>query len=146
MEPDPKPLLCAGVTVYNGMRRQNVVPGSLVAIQGLGGLGHLALQFANKAGYRVVALSSGPDKEAFARQLGAHYYIDGSKEDQAQALQKLGGADMIVTTAPNPKIISPLINGLAPLGKLLVLAGEFLVHEDHPECRTDGLQPLGLSR
>lgn len=108
------------------MRNQNVGPGSLVAVQGLGGLGHLAVQYANKAGYRVVALSSGSEKEEFARKLGAHDYIDGSKQDQAEALQKLGGADMIVCTAPNPKVIGNLVNGLGIKGKLLILAGELI--------------------
>lgn len=116
------PLLCAGVTVFNSMRQMSVQHGGTVAIQGLGGLGHLALQYANKMGYRVVALSSGSDKKDFATQLGAHHYIDSGKEDPVQALQKLGGADMIVATAPNPKAISPLVAGLAPRGKLVVLA------------------------
>lgn len=116
------PLLCAGVTVFNSMRQMSVLQGGLVAIQGLGGLGHLGVQYANKMGYKVVALSSGSDKKDFATKLGAHHYVDTSKEDPVQALQKLGGADMIVATAPNPKAISPLVGGLAPLGKLVVLA------------------------
>jgi D-arabinose 1-dehydrogenase-like Zn-dependent alcohol dehydrogenase len=104
------------------MRRQNILPGSTVAIQGLGGLGHLALQYANKMGFRVVALSRDSKKEQFARDLGAHEYIDGSKGDMGEALQKLGGASMIVSTAPNPKVISPLLKGLGINGKLLILA------------------------
>lgn len=116
------PLLCAGVTVFNSMRQMGVLQGGLVAIQGLGGLGHLGVQYANKMGYKVVALSSGADKKDFATQLGAHHYVDTSKEDPVQALQALGGADMIVATAPNPKAISPLVAGLAPAGKLVVLA------------------------
>lgn len=116
------PLLCAGVTVFNSMRQMGVLQGGLVAIQGLGGLGHLGVQYANKMGYKVVALSSGSDKKDFATKLGAHHYIDTSKEDSAQALQKLGGADMLVVTAPNPKAISPLVGGMAPRGKLVVLA------------------------
>lgn len=118
------PVLCAGVTVFNSMRRMNVPPGSIVAIQGLGGLGHLAIQYANRFGWRVVALSRDSRKEKFVRDLGAHEYIDGSKEDPAEALQKLGGASLIVTTAPDPKVIPPLLKGLDILGKLLVLAGE----------------------
>ncbi len=106
------------------MRRLQVAPGSLVAVQGLGGLGHLAIQYANKFGYRVAALSRNADKEKFARDLGAHEYIDGSKGDQGEALQKLGGASLIVVTAPNPKVISPLMKGLGMMGKLLILAGE----------------------
>lgn len=116
------PLLCAGVTVFNSMRQMGIVQGGTVAIQGLGGLGHLALQYASRMGYKVIALSSGSDKKDFATKLGAHGYIDSSKEDPAQTLQKLGGADMIVATAPNPKAISPLVAGLAPRGKLVVLA------------------------
>lgn len=116
------PLLCAGVTVFNSMRQMGVLQGGLVAVQGLGGLGHLAVQYASKMGYKVVALSRGNDKNDFAKQLGAHEYIDTSAEDPVKALQKLGGADMIVATAPNPKGISPLVSGLAPRGKLVVLA------------------------
>lgn len=107
------------------MRQLNVQPGSTVAIQGLGGLGHLAIQYANRFGFRVVAISRDAQKERFVRDLGAHEYIDSSKEDAATALQKLGGASLIVATAPNPKAISPLLKGLRPLGKLLVLAGEY---------------------
>jgi D-arabinose 1-dehydrogenase-like Zn-dependent alcohol dehydrogenase len=116
------PLLCAGVTTFNAMRRMGVMQGGLVAVQGLGGLGHLAVQFASRMGYEVVAISSGSDKREFATQLGAHHYVDASAEDPAKALMRLGGADMICSTAPNPKAISPLVGGLAPQGKLIVLA------------------------
>ena len=116
------PILCAGVTVFNSLRNQRIIPGEVVAVQGLGGLGHLALQYANRMGYRVVAISSSADKEKFARELGAHEYIDGSKEDIGEALQKMGGAACVVFTAPNAKLIPPLISGLAPMGKLLILA------------------------
>lgn len=116
------PLLCAGVTVFNSLRKQNITPGELVGVQGLGGLGHLALQYANKMGYRVVAISSSADKEKFARELGAHEYIDGSKGDVGEQLQKLGGAACIIFTAPNAKLLQPLLGGLGPLGKLLILA------------------------
>ncbi|KAK1252161.1 hypothetical protein MKX08_003348 [Trichoderma sp. CBMAI-0020] len=116
------PLLCAGVTVFNAMRNMGVMQGGLVAVQGLGGLGHLALQYAVKMGYTVVALSSGSGKQEFATQLGAHHYIDTSAEDAVAALQKLGGANMIVCTAPNREAVSPLVSGLAPSGKLIVLA------------------------
>ncbi|KAF4456673.1 hypothetical protein F53441_1229 [Fusarium austroafricanum] len=124
-EADPAevaPLLCAGVTVFNAIRSIGVLQGGLVAVQGLGGLGHLALQYASKMGYTVVALSNGPDKKGFAIQLGAHHYIDASKEDASEALQKLGGANMILSTAPHAKAVSPLTAGLAPLGKLVVLS------------------------
>jgi D-arabinose 1-dehydrogenase-like Zn-dependent alcohol dehydrogenase len=116
------PILCAGITVFNSIRKLSVPPGELVAIQGLGGLGHLAVQYANKMGYKVVALSSGDKKRDFAHKLGAHKYIDTSKNDPAKKLMELGGAALIVCTAPNPKAISPLTGGLEPGGRLLILA------------------------
>jgi D-arabinose 1-dehydrogenase-like Zn-dependent alcohol dehydrogenase len=98
------PLLCAGVTVFNGIRKMNIEQGGVVAIQGLGGLGHLAVQYARKMGYRTVALSSSDSKRDFANKLGATDYVDGSKEKTIDALQAMGGADLIVVTAPNPKV------------------------------------------
>ncbi|KAM5343535.1 hypothetical protein ACJ41O_012072 [Fusarium nematophilum] len=124
------PILCAGVTVFNGMRKLHVEQGSVVAVQGLGGLGHLAVQYANKMGYEVVALSSGDDKAQFAKDLGAHHYINTKKSDVAAELNKLGGASIIVQTAPNPKAVGPLVAGLAPEGKLLSLAPVGLVEID----------------
>ena len=118
------PLLCAGVTVFNGLRQMHVTTGELVGIQGLGGLGHLALQYANKMGYKVAALSSSGAKEKFAKDLGAHVYIDASKENHAEALQKMDGASMIVSTAPNPEIMGDLVNGLGTQGKLVLLSRE----------------------
>jgi len=114
------PLLCAGVTVFNGMRHMGITPGDIVAVQGLGGLGHLAIQYARKMGFRTVALSRGGDKEDFARKLGAHEYIDIQAGDVAEELQKLGGAALVVVTAPNPDVISPLLGGLAAGGKLCI--------------------------
>ncbi|KAK5955511.1 hypothetical protein OHC33_003151 [Knufia fluminis] len=116
------PQLCAGVTVFNAMRQQKILPGETVAVQGLGGLGHLALQYCAKSGYRTVAISSSSTKKDFATQLGAHDYIDGSKGDIGKQLQDLGGAACILLTAPNSKLIPQLIGGLGPLGKLVVLA------------------------
>lgn len=116
------PILCAGVTVFNSIRKMNIPVGELVAIQGMGGLGHLAIQYANKFGYRVAALSRGTSKEKFVRDLGAHEYIDTSAVDPAGALQKLGGASLIVTTSPNAEAIPGLIRGLGPVGKLLLLS------------------------
>ncbi|KAK8034036.1 alcohol dehydrogenase GroES-like domain-containing protein [Apiospora rasikravindrae] len=116
------PLLCAGVTVFNGLRKLHVEQGGLVAVQGIGGLGHLAIQYASKMGYRVVAISSGSSKRDFARQLGAHEYIDSSAAEPLQRLTEMGGASAIVATAPNPDAIGPLVAGLRPGGKLLVLA------------------------
>lgn len=121
------PILCAGVTVFNSMRQMKITSGEIVAIQGLGGLGHLALQYANKMGFKVVALSSTGAKEKFAKDLGAHYYIDASKENHAEALTKMGGAAMIVSTAPNPEIMGDLVNGLAAGGKLVLLARKLKV-------------------
>ncbi|KAI8198184.1 hypothetical protein KHU50_008884 [Colletotrichum sp. SAR 10_65] len=123
MDPaDSAPLLCAGVTVFNSIRKQGIEHGSLVVIQGLGGLGHLGVQYANKMGYKVAVLSSDSSKKEFATKLGAHEYIDTSAEDPVKRLQELGGAALIVATAPHAKAISPLTGGLMPGGKLLVLA------------------------
>lgn len=118
------PLLCAGVTVFNSIRNMHITPGETVAVLGLGGLGHLAIQYAARMGYRVVALSSGGEKEQFAKELGAHDYIDGSKGDTVEALKKLGGAAMVVATAPNAKVMGPLLGALNPFGKLLILGSK----------------------
>lgn len=120
------PILCAGVTVFNAMRHMNIPPGATIGIQGLGGLGHLAIQYAHKFGYRVVALSRDSKKEKFARELGADEYVDGSKVDTGEALQKLGGASLIMATAPSADAITPLLKGLGILGKLLILSGEHM--------------------
>jgi D-arabinose 1-dehydrogenase-like Zn-dependent alcohol dehydrogenase len=104
----------------------NITAGDIVAVQGLGGLGHLAIQYARKMGYRTIALSTSSNKKDFAFQLGANDYIDTSKEDAAEALQKLGGASLIVVTAPNPQIMGPLVKGCGPVGKVLVLARKSL--------------------
>ncbi|PYI03846.1 putative alcohol dehydrogenase [Aspergillus sclerotiicarbonarius CBS 121057] len=116
------PILCAGVAVFNSIRHQNITPGSTVAVQGLGGLGHLAIQYAARMGYRVVAISRDSQKEAMVRELGAHEYIDSSKGDAGVALQELGGASLIVSTAPSAEVMPPLLKGLGILGKLLILS------------------------
>lgn len=116
------PLLCAGVTVFNSLRKQGITPGETVAVVGLGGLGHLALQYTSKMGYRTVAISSSDAKREFATKLGAHDYIDTSKGDVGEQLQKLGGAAAILLTAPNAKMIQPLLTGLGLTGKLIILA------------------------
>ena len=116
------PLLCAGITTYNALRNAGAKSGDLVAIQGIGGLGHLAVQFARQSGYRTVAISRGKDKEAFAKELGAHHYIDDANGDAAAQLQALGGAKVILATAPNAKAISGLAPGLKYKGKLLIVA------------------------
>lgn len=115
------PLLCAGVTTYNCLRNAGLRSGDLVAIQGIGGLGHLALQFARRMGFRTVALGRGADKAALAKQLGAHEYVNTAVEEPAAALQRMGGARAILATAPSGKAMGSLIAGLAPRGKLLVV-------------------------
>lgn len=124
------PLLCAGVTTFNSVRKMDIIQGDIVAIQGLGGLGHLAIQYARKMGYRTVAISTSDKKKDFAMSLGATDYIDTSKEDASEALQKLGGAALVIVTAPNPKVMGPLINGCAPRGKVLILARKSSVSPD----------------
>jgi D-arabinose 1-dehydrogenase-like Zn-dependent alcohol dehydrogenase len=115
------PLLCAGITVYNPLRNSGARPGDLVAIQGIGGLGHLGIQCARRMGFRTVAIGRGGDKAPLARQLGAHDYIDTSAGAPADAIQKLGGARVILATAPDAQSISSLIDGLAPAGQLIVV-------------------------
>jgi len=115
------PLLCAGVTTFNALRHSGALPGSLGAVQGIGGLGHLGIQFGNKFGYNVVAIGRGPENSALAKKLGASSYIDSKSTNAAQELQKLGGAQVILATAPNSKAMSELIDGLAPNGKLMVV-------------------------
>src|SRR5258705_8993117 len=115
------PLLCAGLTVYNSLRNSGARAGDLVAVQGIGGLGHLGIQYARQMGFRTVAIGRGGDKEPLAKKLGAHNYIDTSAGAPAEAIQKLGGARVILATAPDAKAISALIDGLAPGGKLVIV-------------------------
>jgi len=119
------PLLCAGITTYNALRASGARPGDTVAVQGIGGLGHLGVQFAARMGFRTVGLSSGADKEELARQLGAHEYIDTGKVSAAEGLKKLGGADLVLATAPHAQAISSTVDGLKARGKLLVVAAPF---------------------
>jgi propanol-preferring alcohol dehydrogenase len=116
------PLLCAGVTTYNALRNASLRGGDLVAVQGIGGLGHLAIQFARRMGYRTVALGRGSEKEPLARELGAHAYVDTGKDDAIAVLQRMGGARAILATAPSGAAMGPLVAGLAPGGKLIVVA------------------------
>jgi len=116
------PLMCAGVTAYNSMRNMGAKPGDIVAIQGIGGIGHLAIQYARAMGFKTIALSTSDSKRELASQLGAHIYLDGSKVNQAEELRKIGGAKMVVATAPNPEIIRDLVGSLAVGGTLLLLA------------------------
>jgi D-arabinose 1-dehydrogenase-like Zn-dependent alcohol dehydrogenase len=122
---DAAPLLCAGLTTYNALRHTGALPGELVAIQGIGGLGHLGIQFANKFGYRVAAIGRGWQNEPLARKLGADVYIDSKAKNAAEELKKLGGARVIMATAPDSKAMSELIGGLGPNGKLLVIGAAF---------------------
>jgi D-arabinose 1-dehydrogenase-like Zn-dependent alcohol dehydrogenase len=122
---DAAPLLCAGITTYNALRHSGAFPGDLVAIQGIGGLGHLGVQFANKSGYKVAAIGRGPENAVLAKKLGASVYIDTNETNAAEALQKLGGAKVILATAPNSKAMSELIDGLGPNGKLIVIGVSF---------------------
>jgi D-arabinose 1-dehydrogenase-like Zn-dependent alcohol dehydrogenase len=115
------PLLCAGITVYNSLRNSGALAGDLVAVHGIGGLGHLGIQYARQMGFRTIAIGRGRDKEALARKLGAHEYIDNSTGAPAEALQKFGGARVILATAPDSKSISALVDGLAGNGKLVIV-------------------------
>ncbi|MEA2751083.1 MAG: hypothetical protein QOI41_5226 [Myxococcales bacterium] len=122
---DAGPLMCAGVTTFNALRNSGARPGDTVAVQGIGGLGHLGIQYAARMGFRTVALSNGADKEELARQLGAHEYIDTNKVKAAEGLQKLGGADLVLATAPNGAAIASTVDGLKPRGRLLIVAAPF---------------------
>ncbi len=116
------PLLCAGITTYNALRRCGAPAGSTVAVQGIGGLGHLAIQFARKMGFYTLALSRGADKRDLALRLGAHEYIDTAAGDPAAAMQKRGGARVILATAPSKAAIEPVLGGLGANGQLLLVA------------------------
>jgi len=116
------PFMCAGVTVYNALRNSGARGGDVVAVHGIGGLGHLGVQYARQMGFRTVAIGRGKDKEPLARKLGAHHYIDTDTGGGVPQLQKLGGARVILATAPNGKAISALLEGLAPSGTLVVPA------------------------
>jgi D-arabinose 1-dehydrogenase-like Zn-dependent alcohol dehydrogenase len=116
------PLLCAGITTYNALRNAGLRGGDLVAVQGIGGLGHLGIQFARQMGFRTVAIGRGLEKDKLAKDLGAHAYIDTAVEDAGAALQRMGGARAILTTAPSGDAMGPLVSGLATRGKLIVVA------------------------
>jgi D-arabinose 1-dehydrogenase-like Zn-dependent alcohol dehydrogenase len=125
LEPaEAAPLLCAGLTTFNSLRHSGAVPGDLVAVQGIGGLGHLGIQFANRFGFRVVAVGRGSENASLARKLGAHEYIDSKATNAAQELQKLGGAKVILSTAPSSKAMSEIFGGLCRHGKLMVIGAD----------------------
>jgi D-arabinose 1-dehydrogenase-like Zn-dependent alcohol dehydrogenase len=119
------PLMCAGITVFNSLRNSGARAGDLVAVQGIGGLGHLGIQYARQMGFRTIAIGRGKDKQPLAQKLGAHEYVDTSAGAPAEALQKFGGAKVILATAPDSKSISALVDGLAGGGKLLVVGAGF---------------------
>jgi D-arabinose 1-dehydrogenase-like Zn-dependent alcohol dehydrogenase len=118
---DAAPLMCAGVTTFNSLRHSGAKPGELVAILGIGGLGHLGVQFAAKAGHRTVAIARGPEKAALAKELGAHHYIDNKATNFAEELQKLGGAAVILSTLTDAATLEAAVGGLGPNGRLIVL-------------------------
>ncbi len=119
---DAGPLLCAGITTFNALRNSGARAGDTVAVQGIGGLGHLAIQFASRMGFRTVAISSGADKEKLARELGADEYVNTKIATAAEGLQRVGGAHLVLATAPHAAAIASTIDGLRPRGKLLIVA------------------------
>jgi D-arabinose 1-dehydrogenase-like Zn-dependent alcohol dehydrogenase len=118
---DAAPLMCAGVTTFNALRHSGARPGDVVAVLGLGGLGHLGVQFAAKMGFETVAIARGAEKEAFARDLGAHHYIDSTINDVAAELKKLGGARVVLATVTDAHAMSVTVPGLEPRGQLIVV-------------------------
>jgi D-arabinose 1-dehydrogenase-like Zn-dependent alcohol dehydrogenase len=118
---DGAPLMCAGVTTFNALRNSGATGGDVVAVLGIGGLGHLGVQFAAKMGFNTVAIARGKDKEAFAKKLGAHHYIDSHASDPAAELNKLGGAKVVIATVTNAEAMAATLGGLAPNGVLMVI-------------------------
>ncbi|PCH38415.1 GroES-like protein [Wolfiporia cocos MD-104 SS10] len=144
MDPaEAAPLFCAGVTTFNSLRNMSCKPPAYVAIQGIGGLGHLGIQFSKAMGFRTVALSTSAAKEELARSLGADIYLDGSKVNHTEALRQLGGASVVMCTAPNTQIIREMIHALAPRGELLVLALTDNANVDLGEMIIKGLSVRG---
>jgi D-arabinose 1-dehydrogenase-like Zn-dependent alcohol dehydrogenase len=119
------PLLCAGITTFNALRRAGTIAGGRVAVLGIGGLGHLGVQFAQRLGYETIAVARGSDKEPLARELGAHHYVDSTAGDPSEALQAVGGVDLILATVTNAGAMAALFGGLRPQGKLLVIGADF---------------------
>jgi D-arabinose 1-dehydrogenase-like Zn-dependent alcohol dehydrogenase len=120
---DAAPLMCGGITAFNALRHAHAGPGDTIAVQGVGGVGHLAIQFADKMGFRTVAINRGRDKEKLARQLGADEYIDSDEGDAGEALQAIGGAAVVIATVSRGDLQSDLVQGLRPNGELIVLEG-----------------------
>jgi D-arabinose 1-dehydrogenase-like Zn-dependent alcohol dehydrogenase len=132
------PLLCAGLTTYNALRHSGARGGDLVAILGIGGLGHLGVQFAAKLGFNTVAIARGREKEALARQLGARHYIDSTSQDPASELSKLGGARVVLATVTNAAAMTAALGGLGPRGKLVVLGAAMEPMEFPPAMLISG--------
>jgi D-arabinose 1-dehydrogenase-like Zn-dependent alcohol dehydrogenase len=118
---DAAPLLCAGITTFNALRNSVARPGDLVAVLGVGGLGHLGIQYAAKMGFEVVAIARGEEKGPLAKELGAHHYVDSTATDVAEALRTLGGAQVVLATVTVPDAMTPALGGLKPRGELIVL-------------------------
>src|SRR5438477_3892625 len=133
------PFMCAGVTVFNALRNSGARGGDVVAVQGIGGLGHLGVQYARQMGFQTIALGRGKDKEPLAKKLAAHHYFNSDLVDSVKELQKLGGARVILATAPSAKAISTLVEGLSPNGNLVVPAAPL-------EPLTIGALPLIMGR
>ncbi len=138
--PETAPLLCAGVTTFNALRHSGAMPGDVVAILGIGGLGHLGVQYANKLGFRTVAIARGADKAELAGKLGAHHFIDNKKEDVAAALNRLGGARAVLATVTDAEAMTSAIDGLAVRGRLVV------VGVDSRPIQVSPLQLISASR
>lgn len=136
------PLMCAGITTFNALRHSGAKPGDLVAILGLGGLGHLATQYAVKMGFRTVAIARGKEKEALAKKLGAHQYIDSEAQDVSKALAQLGGAKLVLATVTSSKAMSAVVNGLAIDGKLLIVGASAEPLEVPPIALIGGRQSI----
>jgi D-arabinose 1-dehydrogenase-like Zn-dependent alcohol dehydrogenase len=136
------PLMCAGVTTFNALRHSGAMPSDLAAVQGVGGLGHLGIQFARHFGYRVAAIGRGPENAALAKKLGAHVYIDSAATNAAAELQKLGGARVILATAPSSKAMSSLIDGLGTNGRMMVVGATFDPIEATPVQLITGMREL----
>jgi D-arabinose 1-dehydrogenase-like Zn-dependent alcohol dehydrogenase len=136
------PLMCAGITTFNALRHSGALPGDLVAVQGIGGLGHLGIQFARACGYRVAAVSRGSENASIARKLGADVYIDSEATDAAAELQKLGGASVVLATAPNGKAMSSLVGGLGANGTLVVVGASLDPIEVSPTLLISGKRTI----
>ncbi|MGI8845470.1 MAG: alcohol dehydrogenase [Thermoleophilaceae bacterium] len=135
---DAAPLLCAGITTFNALRESGAPAGSLVAILGVGGLGHLGVQFASKLGFETVAIARGTEKEQLARELGAHHYIDSTATDVADELQRLGGATVVLATVTNAQAMASVVGGLAPRGKLVIVGASMDPMEIPPAALIGG--------